>query len=185
MISSLNAFLAGDLMPSSEITPYMNQVVEEDLDELDVAWNLAMSMFKADKFAKRYGRCPMNVCPGVLKDRLRCYNCYEPGHFARDRNRAPVGYKATQVAAARNKERSMVPVTPAETLTSTGQGNSGAGRALISQEQHSFNWADAVARVESMKLSETTALEKVHQCLMALTEEPKSLSETVNSLLCT
>ncbi|MFS7913207.1 hypothetical protein Hanom_Chr02g00139111 [Helianthus anomalus] len=37
MISSLNAFIAADLITSSEITPYMNQVVEEDLDELDVA----------------------------------------------------------------------------------------------------------------------------------------------------
>ncbi|MFS7968814.1 hypothetical protein Hanom_Chr09g00801931 [Helianthus anomalus] len=63
MISSLNVFLAGDLMPSSEITPEMNQVVEEDLDELDVAWNLAMSAFKADKFTKRYWRRPMNVRP--------------------------------------------------------------------------------------------------------------------------
>ncbi|MFS8002664.1 hypothetical protein Hanom_Chr13g01204741 [Helianthus anomalus] len=36
-----------------------------------------------------------------------------------------------------------------------------------------------------MKLSEIAAVERVHQCLMAMTEEPKSLSDTVNSLLCT
>ncbi|MFS7980112.1 hypothetical protein Hanom_Chr10g00935511 [Helianthus anomalus] len=107
MITSLNAFLANDLMPSSEITPEINQVVEEDLDELDVAWNLGMSAFKAEKFTKK------------------------------DCKRAPLGYEATQAAAARNKERSMVPVTPAE--TSTGQGNSGDGRALIVQEQRGFN----------------------------------------------
>ncbi|MFS7928341.1 putative transcription factor interactor and regulator CCHC(Zn) family [Helianthus anomalus] len=95
MISSLNAFLADDLMPSSEITLDMNQVVEEDLDELDVAWNLAMSAFKTCKFTKRYGHRPMNARPGVLKDRLRCYRCYEPGHFARNCKRAPVGYEAT------------------------------------------------------------------------------------------
>ncbi|XP_022014044.1 histone-lysine N-methyltransferase, H3 lysine-79 specific-like [Helianthus annuus] len=70
MISSFNAFLAGDLMPSGEITPDVNQVVEEDLDKLDVAWNMAMSAFKADKFAKRYGRRPMYAYPGMLKDRL-------------------------------------------------------------------------------------------------------------------
>ncbi|MFS7919655.1 hypothetical protein Hanom_Chr03g00215231 [Helianthus anomalus] len=79
----------------------------------------------------------------------------------------------------------MVPVTRAETSTSIGQGNSGAGRALIMQEQRGFNWADVVAQVESMKLAETVAAEKVHQCLMALTEEPKSLPKMVNSLLCT
>ncbi|MFS8005416.1 hypothetical protein Hanom_Chr13g01237101 [Helianthus anomalus] len=63
MINSLNAFLAGDHMSSSEITPEMNQVVEEDLDELDVAWNLAMSAIKPDKFTKMYGCRPMNVRP--------------------------------------------------------------------------------------------------------------------------
>ncbi|XP_021996295.1 papilin-like [Helianthus annuus] len=185
MINSFNAFLARELIPSTEMTPEMNQVVEEDLDELDVAWNMAMSAFKADKFAKRYGRRPMSASPGFLKNRLRCYRCYEPEHFARDCKKVLTGYKATQAAAARNKERSMVPVTPAETATSSGQGNSGAGRALIAQEQNGFNWADAVAQVESMKLSESAAVDKVHQCLMAMTEEPKSLAETVNSLLCT
>ncbi|MFS7936713.1 putative transcription factor interactor and regulator CCHC(Zn) family [Helianthus anomalus] len=92
-----------------------------------------MSAFKAGKFEKRYGRRPViNIRPGALKDKLRCYRCYEPGNFARDCKRAQVGYEATQAATTRNKERSMVPVTPAE--TSTGQANSGAGRALIAQE---------------------------------------------------
>ncbi|MFS7966893.1 putative transcription factor interactor and regulator CCHC(Zn) family [Helianthus anomalus] len=127
MINSLNAFL----------------VVEEDLDELDVAWNLAMLAFKADSFTKKYGRRRLNAHPRVLKDKLRCYRCYEPGHFARDCKRVPTGYVSTQAAAARNKERSMVPVPSAE--TSTGQGNSGARRMLIAQEQRGFNLADAVA----------------------------------------
>ncbi|MFS7903456.1 hypothetical protein Hanom_Chr01g00024271 [Helianthus anomalus] len=74
----------------------------------------------------------------------------------------------------------MVPVTPAE--ISTGQGSSRAGRALIAQEQRGFNCADAVAQGESMKISE--AAEKIHQCLMAQTEKPRSFSETVNSFLC-
>ncbi|MFS7962839.1 hypothetical protein Hanom_Chr08g00731241 [Helianthus anomalus] len=34
-------------------------------------------------------------------------------------------------------------------------------------------------------MSEAASAEKVHQCLMAQTEEPISLSEMVNSLLCT
>ncbi|MFS7954476.1 putative transcription factor interactor and regulator CCHC(Zn) family [Helianthus anomalus] len=70
---------------------------------------------------------------GVLKDKLRCYRCYEPGHFARDCKKFLARYKATQATTARNEERSMVPVIPAEGSTSTGQGNSGAGKALIAQ----------------------------------------------------
>ncbi|MFS8019310.1 hypothetical protein Hanom_Chr15g01402321 [Helianthus anomalus] len=35
-----------------------------------------------------------------------------------------------------------------------------------------------------MKLSEVASAEKIHQYLMAQTEEPRSLSEMVNSLLC-
>ncbi|MFS7946670.1 hypothetical protein Hanom_Chr06g00539061 [Helianthus anomalus] len=71
MINSINAFLAGELIPSTEMTPKVNQVVEEDLDELDVAWNMAMFAFKADKFAKRYGHCPMSASPIFQKNRLR------------------------------------------------------------------------------------------------------------------
>ncbi|KAM0049924.1 putative transcription factor interactor and regulator CCHC(Zn) family [Helianthus debilis subsp. tardiflorus] len=139
MINSFNAFLAGELISSTELTPEVNQVVEEDLDELDVAWNLAMSAFKADKFTKRYGRRPMHASPNFLKNKLRCYRCYEPGHFARDCKKAITGYEATQATAARNKERSMVPVTPTATGTSSGQSNSGAGKGLIAQEQNGFN----------------------------------------------
>ncbi|MFS7903629.1 putative transcription factor interactor and regulator CCHC(Zn) family [Helianthus anomalus] len=106
MITSLNAFLASYLMPLCEITLEMNQAI----------------------LTKEYGRRPMNARPGVLKDRLRCYRCYESGPFDRDCKRAPVGYGATKAAAAWNKERSMVPVTPVETSTSTIQGNSRAGR---------------------------------------------------------
>ncbi|MFS7955821.1 putative transcription factor interactor and regulator CCHC(Zn) family [Helianthus anomalus] len=80
---------------------------------------MVMSKFKADKFAKRYGCRPIYARPGVLKDRLRCYRCYEPGHFARDCKKVLTGYEATQAAAARNKERCMVPVTSADTVTSS------------------------------------------------------------------
>ncbi|MFS8007832.1 putative transcription factor interactor and regulator CCHC(Zn) family [Helianthus anomalus] len=150
MLNSLNAFLAGDLLPPSVLATEINQVVEEDMDELDMSWNMTMAAFRAEKFQKKYVRYPMsNILTRSLRDKLRCYRCYEPGHFVRDCKKATVGYEATQAAAARNSKRSM---------------------------------ADVVAHVESLKIYD---IEEVnHQCLMAQTKESKSLSETVNSLLC-
>ncbi|MFS8007540.1 hypothetical protein Hanom_Chr14g01262211 [Helianthus anomalus] len=50
MRNSLHAFLAGDLLPPSVIATEIDQVVEEDIEELDVSWILAMAAFKAEKF---------------------------------------------------------------------------------------------------------------------------------------
>ncbi|MFS7918576.1 putative transcription factor interactor and regulator CCHC(Zn) family [Helianthus anomalus] len=114
MLNSLLSFLAGDLLPPSILATDIDQVVEEDVEELDVSWNLAMATFRVEKFQNKYGRRPMsNMRYGPTRDKLICYRCHEPGHFTRDYKKAPIGSALSQTAASQDAERELVHVTPA------------------------------------------------------------------------
>ncbi|XP_023744613.1 uncharacterized protein LOC111892802 [Lactuca sativa] len=87
LVNCYNAFVAEELPPQLSFAD-LDQIHPEDVEEMDITWQIAMTVFRAKQFAKKTGKnnWGMNVDKkiGFNKGKLRCYNCHEPGHFARE-----------------------------------------------------------------------------------------------------
>ncbi|GKE12196.1 hypothetical protein Tco_1415747 [Tanacetum coccineum] len=107
----------------------MQQIHPDDIEEMDLRWQMAMLTMGARRFLKNTGRkltVNGNETIGFDKSKVECYNCHKRGHFARE-------YRAPRNQDNKNKERSRRSV-PVETSTST---------ALVSCDGlGGYDWSD-------------------------------------------
>nr|GEZ92744.1 hypothetical protein [Tanacetum cinerariifolium] len=82
-----NAFIASQSNGSQIKFEDINQIDEDDIEEMDIKWNMALLSMRADKFWKRTGKKisiqGSNVA-GFDKSKVKCFNCHKMGHFARE-----------------------------------------------------------------------------------------------------
>ncbi|GKA59288.1 ribonuclease H-like domain-containing protein [Tanacetum coccineum] len=86
----------------------LQQINPDDLEEMDLRWQMAMLTTRAKRFLKNTERkltVNGNETIGFDKSKVECYNCHKRGHFARE-------CKALRNQENRNKEntRRVVPV---------------------------------------------------------------------------
>ncbi|GJT89317.1 ribonuclease H-like domain-containing protein [Tanacetum coccineum] len=107
----------------------LQQLHPDDLEEMDLRWQMAMLTMRARRFLKNTGRritINGNETIGFDKSKVECYNCHKGGHFARER-------RAPRNQDYRNRESSRRSV-PIETTTSN---------ALISCDGlGGYDWSD-------------------------------------------
>ncbi|GJS55484.1 putative ribonuclease H-like domain-containing protein [Tanacetum coccineum] len=63
------------------------QIDEDDLEELDLRWQVAMLTVRVKKFIQKTGRnldFKEKRPVSLDKSKIKCYNCHRKGHFARD-----------------------------------------------------------------------------------------------------
>nr|GFA38690.1 hypothetical protein [Tanacetum cinerariifolium] len=65
----------------------INQIDEDDMEEMDIKWSMALLSMRADKFWKRTGKkisIQGSDVAGFDKSKVECFNCHKMGHFARE-----------------------------------------------------------------------------------------------------
>ncbi|GJS68547.1 putative ribonuclease H-like domain-containing protein [Tanacetum coccineum] len=69
----------------------LQQINLDDLEEMDLRWNIAMLTMRARRFLKNTGRKLDMANKEIIrfdKSKVECFNCHKRGHFARE-SRAP------------------------------------------------------------------------------------------------
>nr|GEV16814.1 retrovirus-related Pol polyprotein from transposon TNT 1-94 [Tanacetum cinerariifolium] len=65
----------------------IKQIDEDDMEEIDIKWNMALLSMRADKFWKKTGKkisIQRSDVAGFDKSKVECFNCHKMGHFAKE-----------------------------------------------------------------------------------------------------
>nr|GEW14067.1 hypothetical protein [Tanacetum cinerariifolium] len=65
----------------------ITQIDEDDIEEIDIKWNMALLSMRADRFWKKTGKkitIQGSDVAGFDKSKVECFNCHKIGHFARE-----------------------------------------------------------------------------------------------------
>nr|GEX98806.1 hypothetical protein [Tanacetum cinerariifolium] len=65
----------------------INQIDEDDMEGMDIKWNMSLLSMRADKFWKKTGKkisIQGSDVAGFDKSKVECFNCHKMGHFARE-----------------------------------------------------------------------------------------------------
>ncbi|GJU97312.1 putative ribonuclease H-like domain-containing protein [Tanacetum coccineum] len=105
----------------------LQQIHPDDLEEIDLRWQMAMLTMRAMRFLKKTRRkFFVNVIEtiGFDKSKVECYNCHKMGYFTRE-------CRALRNQENRNRENSKR-VVPVEITTSN---------ALVSCDGSGYDWS--------------------------------------------
>ncbi|GKB27194.1 ribonuclease H-like domain-containing protein [Tanacetum coccineum] len=171
------AFFASQLNSPQLDNDDLQQINPNDLEEMDLRWQMAMLTMRAMRFLKNTGRkLTVNGTEtiGFDKSKVECYNCHKRGHFARE-------CRAPRNQENRNRENTRR-VVPVETTTSN---------ALISCDGlGDYDWSDQAEEGPTnfalMAYSSTSSNSEVStdsNCSSSCLENVKILKEQNEQLL--
>ncbi|MFS7942801.1 putative transcription factor interactor and regulator CCHC(Zn) family [Helianthus anomalus] len=83
-LSSYEALMSGELKKEIFTAEDMYLVHPDDMEEMDLKWQMAMITLRLKKFQDKTGNRLALGKAGFDKSKLRCYKCKNLGHFKRD-----------------------------------------------------------------------------------------------------
>ncbi|GJT26814.1 ribonuclease H-like domain-containing protein [Tanacetum coccineum] len=130
------AFLASQPNSPQLAREDLEQIDPDDLEEMDLQWEMAMLTIRARRFIQRTGRKLDVNGQRVRFDRTKveCYNCHKNGHFARE-CRAP---RNQENRGRENNRRTVIVETPENALFKIGLGYNAASSTATSPAVESF-----------------------------------------------
>ncbi|GKD77624.1 ribonuclease H-like domain-containing protein [Tanacetum coccineum] len=85
--ATVYAFLASQPNISQLVHEDLKQIHEDDLEEMDLKWQLALLSMRTKRFFQKTGRkitINGSDTAGYDKSKVECFNCHKIGHFARE-----------------------------------------------------------------------------------------------------
>ncbi|GKB41033.1 ribonuclease H-like domain-containing protein [Tanacetum coccineum] len=85
--ATVYAFLSTQPQGSQLVYEDLEQLHDDDLEEMDLKWNMALLSMRARKFYQRTGRKIIidgSGTAGYDKSKVECFNCHKMGYFARE-----------------------------------------------------------------------------------------------------
>ncbi|KAI3678517.1 hypothetical protein L6452_37813 [Arctium lappa] len=114
---------------SSLINDDLEQLHPDDLEDMDIKWQMAMLSMRVKKFIKRTGRNNFSQRredgAGFDKSKVECYKCHQKGHFARECR--------SGVSHTNNHQQEQ---------SGNLNHNRNSAQALFSQQGMGFDWND-------------------------------------------
>ncbi|GJW41401.1 putative ribonuclease H-like domain-containing protein [Tanacetum coccineum] len=133
------AFLASQPNSPQISQEDLEQLHPDDLEEMDLQWEMAMLTIRARRFIKRTGR-KLDINGqrvGFDKSKVECYNCHKHGHFAREcrfpRNQENKGRE--------NNTRTIAVETPTQNALIAQDGIGGYDWSYQAEEEQPTNHA--------------------------------------------
>ncbi|GJV40383.1 ribonuclease H-like domain-containing protein [Tanacetum coccineum] len=117
----------------------VKQIDLDDLEEIDLQWEMAMLTIRARRFIKRTCK-KLDVNGqrvGFDRSKVECYNCHKNGHFARE-FRAP---RNQENRGRENGRRTVTVETPTENALIAQDGIGGYDWSYQAKEEHPTNFA--------------------------------------------
>ncbi|GKA99344.1 putative ribonuclease H-like domain-containing protein [Tanacetum coccineum] len=85
--NTVYAFMVENPNGSNVLHQDLEQIHEDDLEAMDLKWQLSLLSVRAKKYYQRTGKKIFingNDIAGYDKSKVECYNCHKLGHFARE-----------------------------------------------------------------------------------------------------
>ncbi|GJW01880.1 putative ribonuclease H-like domain-containing protein [Tanacetum coccineum] len=85
--NTVYAFMVENPNGSNVLHQDLEQIHEDDLEAMDLKWQLSLLSVRAKKYYQRTGKkifINANDIAGYDKSKVECYNCHKLGHFARE-----------------------------------------------------------------------------------------------------
>ncbi|GJW84914.1 ribonuclease H-like domain-containing protein [Tanacetum coccineum] len=133
------AFLASQPNSPQLAQEDLEQLHLDDLEEMDLQWEMAMLTIRARRFIKRTGR-KLDINGQRVrfdKSKVECYNCYKNGHFAKE-----CRFPRNQENKGRgNNTRTVTVETPTQNALIAQDGIGGYDWSYQAEEEQPTNYA--------------------------------------------